>query len=167
MDRGLCSGRRNAAQAKIGRKNRCELARRLGLPHVEDDLAQEFEGQTPIQPGVICPTSFPVRWFWYWAISFYIPRPRVSRGGAKQIRYQRPYRRCRRSGNLREKLPAPQWMKHAPADIATALGVFTGYVMLNAWVANQDRHHQNWAAIPDGGLYSPLPTITALRSREI
>ena len=58
---------------------------------------------------------------------------------------------------------------NAPAGITTALGVFVGYVMLDAWVANQDRHHQIWAAIQDGGaLYlSRLPTTTALRSRGI
>ena len=33
----------------------CELARGLGLPHVEYDLAHETEGGKPIQPGVICP----------------------------------------------------------------------------------------------------------------
>ena len=37
----------------------CELARRLGLSHVEYDLAHEYEGQTPIQPGVICPSFAP------------------------------------------------------------------------------------------------------------
>jgi hypothetical protein len=34
-----------------------------------------------------------------------------------------------------------------PAGIGTALDVFTGYVMLDAWIANQDRHHENWGAI--------------------
>ncbi|MBU6399486.1 MAG: hypothetical protein KGS61_04145 [Verrucomicrobia bacterium] len=37
----------------------CKLARLLGMPHVEYDLAHEFEGQTPIQPGVICPSFAP------------------------------------------------------------------------------------------------------------
>src|SRR6185369_13275013 len=37
----------------------CELARLIGIPHVEYDLAYEYEGQTPIQPGVICPSFAP------------------------------------------------------------------------------------------------------------
>ncbi len=47
---------------------------------------------------------------------------------------------------------AVQWLAHCPAGIDTALGIFVGYVLLDAWVANQDRHHQNWGAIqqPDG-----------------
>ncbi len=28
--------------------------------------------------------------------------------------------------------------------------LFVGYVMLDAWIANQDRHHQNWAILWDG-----------------
>jgi len=31
----------------------------------------------------------------------------------------------------------------------TAQDVFVGYVMLDAWIANQDRHHENWAALRD------------------
>ncbi len=38
-----------------------ELAALLGLPHVEYELAHEFEGTAPIQPGVIlselCPAA--------------------------------------------------------------------------------------------------------------
>jgi hypothetical protein len=37
----------------------CELARLLGIPHVEYELAHEYEGQMAIQPGVICPTFVP------------------------------------------------------------------------------------------------------------
>jgi hypothetical protein len=56
------------------------------------------------------------------------------------------------------RLPAPVWMQHAPVGITTALGVFVGYVMLDAWVANQDRHHQNWGAILDNGRLYLAPT---------
>ena len=31
--------------------------------------------------------------------------------------------------------------------INTAIDVFIGYLMLDAWIANQDRHHENWALI--------------------
>jgi hypothetical protein len=40
-------------------------------------------------------------------------------------------------------------MSACPSDITTALGVFVGYVMLDAWTANQDRHHQNWGAVQE------------------
>jgi hypothetical protein len=31
--------------------------------------------------------------------------------------------------------------------IETAFDVFIGYLLLDAWIANQDRHHENWAFI--------------------
>ncbi|OPY65910.1 MAG: hypothetical protein A4E63_02769 [Syntrophorhabdus sp. PtaU1.Bin050] len=34
--------------------------------------------------------------------------------------------------------------------IETAMDVFTGYLMLDAWIANQDRHHENWGLILTG-----------------
>jgi hypothetical protein len=39
-------------------------------------------------------------------------------------------------------------------DIQSALDVFIGYLMLDSWIANQDRHHENW-----GFIVSPEPTI--------
>ena len=31
--------------------------------------------------------------------------------------------------------------------IKTAVEVFAGYLMLDAWIANQDRHHENWGLV--------------------
>jgi len=137
----------------------CELARHLGLPHVEYELAHEFEGQKPIQPGVICPT--------------FVPRPLALVLG-NQLLYRRdpayPVQSEEKYGVSAHtveavtavipalKPPASVWMQSVPAGITTALAVFTGYVMLDAWVANQDRHHQNWGAIQDGGVLYLAPT---------
>ncbi len=43
-----------------------------------------------------------------------------------------------------------------PADIDwpgdfTAFDVWTGYLLMDAWVAGRDRHHENWAVILRGG----------------
>ena len=35
-------------------------------------------------------------------------------------------------------------------QIKSALDVFVGYLMFDAWIANQDRHDENWALIRDG-----------------
>lgn len=137
----------------------CELARRLGLPHIEYEMAHEYENQTPIQPGVVCPT--------------FVPRPLALVLG-NQLLYRRdpqyPVASEVKYGVSAHtvdavaavipalKPPAPIWMQNAPAGITTALGVFVGYVMLDAWVANQDRHHQNWGAIQDGGVLYLAPT---------
>lgn len=34
--------------------------------------------------------------------------------------------------------------------IETAGDVFIGYLMLDAWIGNQDRHHENWGLVLDG-----------------
>ena len=137
----------------------CELARRIGLPHVEYELAHEYEGQKSIQPGVICPTC--------------VPRPLALVMG-NQLLYNRdpnyPVKSEIKYGVsahtveavaaviLALRPPAPVWMQGTPVGITTAMGVFIGYVMLDAWVANQDRHHQNWGAIQDGGILYLAPT---------
>jgi hypothetical protein len=137
----------------------CELARRLGLPHIEYELAHEYEGVKSIQPGVICPT--------------FVPRPLVLVLG-NQLLYVRdpqyPVKSEVKYGVSAHTVdavaavlhllgpPPPGWMQYTPAGITTALGVFVGYVMLDAWVANQDRHHQNWGAILDNGALYLAPT---------
>lgn len=35
----------------------------------------------------------------------------------------------------------------APPNITTAQQIFLGYLMLDAWIGNTDRHHENWALI--------------------
>jgi hypothetical protein len=42
-------------------------------------------------------------------------------------------------------LPGSPWCDALPEGVTTAVDVFAGYVMLDAWIANQDRHHENWA----------------------
>lgn len=43
--------------------------------------------------------------------------------------------------------------------IRTAFDAWAGYVMLDAWVAGRDRHHENWAAIEHGGHVRLAPTF--------
>jgi hypothetical protein len=137
----------------------CELARCLGIPHVEYELAHQFEGQTPIQPGVICPS--------------FAPRPlALVMGNQLLLRRDPAYpAEAAKKYGIREytvdavaevvaalRPPAEAWMRVTPAGVTTALGVFIGYMMLDAWVANQDRHHQNWGAILHEGMLRLSPT---------
>jgi len=52
--------------------------------------------------------------------------------------------------------PSVECLTVVPSRIATALDVFVGYVMLDAWIANQDRHHENWGCIWNRGDIMPL-----------
>lgn len=51
-------------------------------------------------------------------------------------------------------LPPPGW--HGEPN--RAIGVFAGYLLLDAWIANQDRHHENWALIAEDGSIHLCPT---------
>ena len=42
--------------------------------------------------------------------------------------------------------------------VETAMDVFTGYLMFDAWIANQDRHHENWGLILTEGSIHLYPT---------
>jgi len=126
----------------------CELCRRIGLPHVEYELAAECDGENYLYPGVVCPHCAPS------------PESLVL-GNQLLLAHDPAYpRKDHRKYKVRaytveaviqcvQKLGPPSWpwMAIIPAGIVTALDVFVGYVMLDAWIANQDRHHENWAAI--------------------
>lgn len=131
----------------------CELAGLLGLPHVTYELAHAFEGEQSIQPGVICASFAPPPTALVMGNQLLFDRdPRYPRDAGRYygVREHTVDRVAHVLGGLQP--PASQWMTACPADITTALGVFIGYVMLDAWTANQDRHHQNWGAVqePDG-----------------
>lgn len=128
----------------------CELAGLLGLPHVHYELAHAYEGKIEMQPGVVCQS--------------FAPPPRSLVMG-NQLLFERDPKYPRDEGRkygVREHTvasvhqvltglqpPSHEWMTGCPAGVATALGVFIGYVMLDAWTANQDRHHQNWGAVQE------------------
>jgi hypothetical protein len=57
------------------------------------------------------------------------------------------------------QLPPAAWTNALPPGIETALDVFAGYVMLDAWIANQDRHHENWGALREGQTLHLAPTF--------
>lgn len=139
-----------------------ELCRRVGLPHVEYHLAEEYDGNVYLQPGVVCPHCAP-------------PPLNLVLGNQLLLAQDPAYPgKDHRKYKVREytveavvqcvrKLapPAGEWMSGAPAGVQTAMDVFVGYVMLDAWIANQDRHHENWGAIrvPDESDLRLAPTF--------
>lgn len=140
----------------------CELCRRIGLPHVEYDLAEEYDRNIYLQPGVVC--------------THCAPSPLSLVLGNQLLLAQDPAYpgRDHRKYKVREYTvdavvqcvralapPRREWMTRVPDGIKTALDVFAGYVMLDAWIANQDRHHENWGAIrgPDEAELWLAPTF--------
>ena len=56
-----------------------------------------------------------------------------------------------------EILPPIDW-KPPDEAIRNAFDVFIGYLLLDAWIANQDRHHENWGLISYQGRIHLAPT---------
>lgn len=124
----------------------CDL---LGLPHVNYELASEVKGEVVLRPGVVCKSMVPS------------PNELILGNQLLQIfdedypteqRYKVHQHTVQSVAKILQALQPPtiDWMSSTPPGVSTALGVFTGYVMLDAWVANQDRHHENWGAIWPG-----------------
>jgi hypothetical protein len=55
--------------------------------------------------------------------------------------------------------PPDEWLIRIPDDVHSGLDYFVGYVMLDAWIANQDRHHENWGSLWDGNVLRLAPTF--------
>lgn len=126
----------------------CHLAALLGLPHVVYELASEFEGEQYLRPGVICENmaSPPVALILgnQLLLALDPAYPTAKRFHVAQHTVDAVARIVRVL-----KAPPSQWMASTPNGINTAPDVFVGYAMLDAWIANQDRHHENWGALSD------------------
>lgn len=128
----------------------CHLCKLLGLPHVHYELAAEYDGASFVWPGVICETCAPQPPYLILGNQLLFSRDRSYPVGQCQ-RYKVRHHTIASVADAVGQLHAPDvaWMAGVPSGVETALDVFVGYVMLDALVANQDRHHENWAALSD------------------
>lgn len=127
----------------------CHLCRLLGLPHVEYELAAEYDGEEFRRPGVICENMAP-------------PPKSLILGNQLLLAIDPTYPTAQRFKVKQHTVdavceilswfrpPEADWMTSVAPGISTALDIFVGYALLDAWIANQDRHHENWGAIWDG-----------------
>jgi hypothetical protein len=135
---------------KIGRPNTgenwaekvaCELCTLLGLPHAHYELAVWKQ-----QKGVLSENIVP-------------PDGRLVPGNELLSEIHTTYPASQRYqvkdhtlGRILSLLNRPEillplnWTPPGDA-IQNAADVFAGYLLLDAWIANQDRHHENWGII--------------------
>lgn len=59
----------------------------------------------------------------------------------------------------RQMVGLPPGWRNPSVLIKTGFDLFIGYLMLDAWIANQDRHHENWGLINLGGVVYLAPTF--------
>jgi len=127
----------------------CELARHLDLPHAEYELAV-WDGRQ----GVASPTIVPQQG------RLILGNELLAKVFAQELydpdaRYRDSQHTLRRVvAVLRTPGIGTPLAWAAPAEVTQAVGVFAGYLLLDALVGNQDRHHENWGLIstPDQGL---------------
>lgn len=125
----------------------CELARILGLPHAEYELALWRGTQ-----GVISYSLVPKN-------GRLILGNELLAGAYKTYNQAIRYKSTQHIlGRVVAVLQDPSigtpfgWDR--PEQVTNAIGVFAGYLLLDALVGNQDRHHENWGLIfiPEQGL---------------
>ena len=121
----------------------CEIASRLALPHASYELAE-----CNSLPGVITPSFVPVQ-------------GRLVLGNELLGRFSRGYSEGVPKFRMRHHtvelvlhffrlligLKVPIAWNSADHAVLTPLGVFVGYLMLDALICNQDRHHENWGIV--------------------
>lgn len=123
----------------------CELAAVLGIPHVHYELAyDESEGH----PGVVCERMLQgkeVLVHGNTLLQALDPAYPKSKLRVSEHTIDAVHEMVRLLS-----IPDERWAAGLPPSMRSGADVFCGYLMLDALTANQDRHHENWAAIWDG-----------------
>ncbi|PAX58306.1 HipA-like protein [Brunnivagina elsteri] len=118
-----------------------ELCKLLGLPHAIYELASTWEGSR----GVISPNFLPQRGTLVHGnelLSSIVQNyPAFATYGVSQHTIDVVLQAI---ANKSVNLPI-DWT--APSEIETAIDVFVGYLLLDAWIGNGDRHHENWGIV--------------------
>lgn len=130
----------------------CELAELLGLPHARYELARYGDQDGVISENIVPPHCRLVHGNELLATVF------TDYGDAMEKPYRRKEHSLRRVlGYFRSSadvVGAPIGFRRTNR-VVTAGDVFVGYLMLDAWIANQDRHDENWGLIrtPEGNSF--------------
>ncbi len=137
----------------------CKLCDLIGLPHAEYSLAI-YKGKE----GVITPSFVPSGMRLILGNEI---MQHIVEGYNKEQRYkQRKHTLIRVLYAIRNRLNDEdetelpvEW--NNPVGIDNAVDTFIGYLLLDAWISNTDRHHENWGLIQDlaTGKYHLAPTF--------
>ena len=127
----------------------CELCRKLGIPHAEYELAVWKNNRK----GVVSPTFVP-------------EGGRLVLGNELLARVVEDYDHTRRYQVRQHTVRIVMAVTSSrdiglpigwqpPESISDAAGVMVGYLMFDALVSNQDRHHENWGLVylPGQGVF--------------
>jgi hypothetical protein len=123
----------------------CEICSLLGIPHVQYELAVEKQSGVS---GVVCPNIALAPLTLVLGNQLLLERD-ASYPADDALKYGVRQHSIESVSRVLAKLgpPPKEYCENLPHGIESASDVFVGYVMLDALVANQDRHHQNWGAL--------------------
>lgn len=139
------SGRENTGE-NWSEKIAAELCDLLGLPHASYELANYHELKGVITPSFVEDGARFVPGNEILAM--------VNRSYEKTKRYRQIQHTLRSVATIlksktilkRKRIRLPDGLK-ATNDLNCAIDAYVGYIMLDAWIANTDRHHENWGLI--------------------
>ena len=135
----------------------CELCDLLGLPHIQYELAVESEDNVP---GVICENcAEPPTELVLGNVLLLARDPKYPFDQARKYKVRQHTVGAVRNIVKKLEVPPARWSNRLPSETGNALDVFVGYIMLDAWIANQDRHHENWGALLTGKSLYLAPTF--------
>ncbi|MFN1141778.1 hypothetical protein [Serratia quinivorans] len=133
---------REATGEHWSEKCAAELCHLLGIPHASYDLALAFERFGIITPNMI-PEGFRMVMGNEVLHSKTADYPQPLQPGEKAVRV-REHTVTRVLGCLDKESILPPDSEYDLGKL-NAADVFCGYLMLDALISNQDRHHENWA----------------------
>ena len=135
----------------------CELAELLGLPHVHYELAIE-DGTN--NPGVVCSSCVvrPESLFLGNQLMLALDKKYPADLGPKFKVKAHTVEAVSDAVRL-ISVPDERWTENVPDEANTSCGIFTGYILLDALTANQDRHHENWGVVWDGQTMRLAPSF--------
>lgn len=126
----------------------CELCELLGLPHVRYELAAEYVDDVYLRPGTVCENMAPE------PITLSLGNDLLLAEDSdypKQQRFKVRQHTVQAVSDVVWNLGPPRVdVERVPEKCRSAGGAFTGYLMLDAWIANTVCHHENWGALWNG-----------------
>jgi len=122
----------------------CELAELFGIPHAAVDLANRNGSRGVISRDLLHD----------FGATEFIPGNRLLVEEDPDYPTETRYHLAKHTVDrvfrvLEAGVGLPTW-PDAAAGISTACELFTGYLLFDAWIANTDRHHENWAVLRRG-----------------
>jgi hypothetical protein len=122
------------------------LAEILGLPHAHYELARWRDKSGVDNAGVVTRRFMPAGFDLVHGNELLAERdPSYPAAGHRYVRTQEHTIEAVRNALAVDVGLPLSWT--SPQDIKTPADVFGGYLLLDAWIANTDRHHENWALV--------------------